>query len=456
MSEFTGNFQYLSAEGKVRSEGNCHVEHDERSVSIVADVGAPMTVDFGDVDGVLADNYEIRLPLYTGSTIVLRHFGRSYQRLASELLHSFRERTLKCLLLEDLEELARFEGNFEAGSGGKRCPQCSAPDKGGKFCPECGQKLSGQSPAAKVASSGSGEIRLFKSNIAMLGTGTPSLQWRLADVERVGHESGSYDVTLQSGDRYVTISGLGKRTEEFTSKLKKAVAGLAAESAGAVRDLFPFLNPDQLQEMNALMREGRSAPLAKMKAIHPRTEVALVTNAVDATLRPYYEQLMKLAAPDSVYAGFKLIRGEAEKAPTDASEEEDEVGKDDPRSLPHADSKGADTLYWFFFPIAGKKVVAWEASSRSGRATYFFKIDDDLNSSIGRINDVLGMLNFRRRPIYLSDDELELKPELHRYAIAARRLPELRQVRSTFAGRAIHSTPEAWQAQVQNIISKMQ
>jgi hypothetical protein len=79
-----------------------------------------------------------------------------------------------------------------------------------------------------------------------------------------------------------------------------------------------------------------------------------------------------------------------------------------------------------------------------------------LNSSIGRINDVLGMLNFRRRPIYLSDDELELKPEFHRYAIAARRLPELRRVRSTFVGRAIHSTPEAWQAQVQNIISKMQ
>jgi hypothetical protein len=53
------------------------------------------------------------------------------------------------------------------------------------------------------------------------------------------------------------------------------------------------------------------------------------------------------------------------------------------------------------------------------------------------------LLNFRRRPIYLTDDELALDPRMRRYAIAARRIPELRELRAKFIGRAIHTSEEA-------------
>ena len=49
---------------------------------------------------------------------------------------------------------------------------------------------------------------------------------------------------------------------------------------------------------------------------------------------------------------------------------------------------------------------------------------------------------------------LEQDPRFHRYAIAARRIPELRQVRASLLGRAIHSSFEAWQTQVANILAK--
>lgn len=114
-------------------------------------------------------------------------------------------------------------------------------------------------------------------------------------------------------------------------------------------------------------------------------------------------------------------------------------------------------------------VVAWEASSTSGRATYFFRLLDAseagalrdpgkwaeaVERAVERVNRVLGMLNFRRRPIYLSDDELADNAMFHRYAIAARRIPDLRQVRAAFLGRAMHSSLEAWQGQVKSILSK--
>jgi len=77
-----------------------------------------------------------------------------------------------------------------------------------------------------------------------------------------------------------------------------------------------------------------------------------------------------------------------------------------------------------------------------------------VDAAIRRLNRVLAMVNFRRRPIYLSDDELAFDQRFHRYAIAARRLPEVREVRASFLGRALHTSPEAWKAQVDAILSK--
>jgi hypothetical protein len=208
--------------------------------------------------------------------------------------------------------------------------------------------------------------------------------------------------------------------------------------------------------------------------------VALAANAVDKDLKPYYEQLLARAAGGMGYSGFKLIRSEDAGGSTlqPAAEPQDSDGEaDNAADAPDADASAPETLYWFLFPLATKaggaelaNVVAWEASSRSGRATYFFRLVDParaselsdpgkagpmVDSAVRRLNLVLAMLNFRRRPIYLSDDELAMDPRFHRYAIAARRLPEVREVRASFLGRALHSSLEAWQNQVAAILAKV-
>jgi hypothetical protein len=77
-----------------------------------------------------------------------------------------------------------------------------------------------------------------------------------------------------------------------------------------------------------------------------------------------------------------------------------------------------------------------------------------VEAAIQRLNRALGVLNFRRRPIYVSDDVLEGNPQFHRYAIAARRIPEVSELRKKFIGRAIHSSLAAWQEQVASILAK--
>jgi len=447
--ELHGKFQYLNPDGTVSQEGGCQAQFDAETFTLTPDSGAPMAFDLGDLDAVTPADWEIRLSLYTGNIIVLRQLGKAYETLAHDLLEAYRDRALQCLLLEDLQEIARFPGTFTLGQR-----------------------------------SGTAEIRLFKSNIAVLPATSQSFQWRLADVDSVRFDSNTWEVVLQAGPEQLKFSKLAKRTEEFVAKVREAVSALAAQSAQALHAIFPFLNPNQVQATAALLREGQSASVAKLAAINAKIPAALTANAVDNDLKPYYDDLVARTAGGALFTGFKLIRGE-DKDAADAGSEDEAAGATSAAdgsgsapthqvaNSPDADKDTPETLYWFFFPIAGKtgtaNVAAWEASSRSGRATYFFRLVDPAQASqlqnptqapalvetaVRRLNRVLGMLNFRRRPIYLSDDDLEMDPKYHRYSIAARRLPEVREVRASFLGRAIHSSHEAWQGQVKGILEK--
>jgi hypothetical protein len=337
-------------------------------------------------------------------------------------------------------------------------------------------------PGAPIRA-GSAEFRVYKSNLAVLASASMPFQWRLADIDAVRFDAANYVVVLESGNQQLKVSRLAKRTEEFSRCVRDTMNDVAAAGAQALHAAFPFLDPDQLQSIAALLREGRSAPVAKLAQINPQMPAALAASAVDKDLQPYYERLLVRTAGPLLYAGFKLIRPEEETsgAGVAAAQNAGEVASDSAaqaassaEGAPDADAAGPQALYWFFFPLAMKRgpteapsVVAWEASSRGGRATYFFRLMDPaqaarlkdpasagpaIDLSVRRLNRGLALLNFRRRPVYLSDEELARDPRYHRYAIAARRIPELRELRASFLGRAIHNSPESWQAQVESIL----
>jgi hypothetical protein len=459
VADFGGKYQYLEQGGRSLQEGACGVQFDAQTFTLTPESGAPLAFDLGDLDSVVAAEWELRLALFTGRSIVLRQFAKAYDNLAQSLTEAYRERAIRCLLLEDMAEVARFGGQFEFTAPG----------------------------AATRA--GPAEFRVYKSNLAVLASASLPFQWRLADIDAVRFDAANYVVVLESGNEQLKVSRLGKRTEEFTQCVRDAMNAVAAAGAQALHAAFPFLDPDQLQSIAALLREGRSAPVAKLAKINPQMPAALAANAVDKDLQPYYERLLARTAGPLLYAGFKLIRPEEEPSGPGAAAEHSagEVAPDSSAegasspddaadSAIDADAAGPQALYWFFFPLAAKRgaaevanAVAWEASSSGGRATYFFRLMDPAQASqlknpasagsavdaaVRRVNRGLALLNFRRRPIYLSDEELARDPRYHRYAIAARRIPELRELRASFLGRAIHNSPESWQAQVESILEK--
>jgi hypothetical protein len=464
MPIFSGKFQYLNPDGSALQGGPGRVSFEGETLTLTPASGAPLAFDLGDIDIFLPGDYELTLILYTGKKILLNQFGKTFQNLCHDLLEAYRQRLLQCLLLEDLEEITRFDGfaRFE-------------------------------SPTRTFSSPA--EFRLYKSNLAVLPTEATGLQWRLADIDAVNFDESTYAVTAESYDQRLVITKLAKRTEEFRERLTAASEELTRQGAETVHDLFPFLSPDEFQEAAVLMKEGRAASVARLRAVHPKVEQALMTNVVDAKLQPYFEALLAHVPAGNYYAGFKLLREdedqpeEEEKAQTTGMAEDvsasagEEAGAEavaetpaEPESESGAEEEARPILHWFFLPLAVKpggkvpgNLVAWEATSRSGRATYFFRLVPPeqaaqlqdaaksaalVEAAIRQLNRAIVLLNFRREPIYLPDDSLQIQPRSRRYAIACRKLPELVRLRSSFLGRALHTSPPAWQKQFESYLGK--
>ncbi len=65
-----------------------------------------------------------------------------------------------------------------------------------------------------------------------------------------------------------------------------------------------------------------------------------------------------------------------------------------------------------------------------------------------KLNRALEAIGFKRDAIRLSDEELR-KPQFAHYLMASERTAALRFVRENYAGRIIHSGPDAWKRGLQ-------
>jgi len=384
-------------------------------------VGLPLAFDLGDVDRVELRDWDLQLTLFSGSTVTLAKFGPAFGRVSAELMAAWRDRTAQCLLLEDLEEAGRFNG-WAAADGGAASPA---------------------------------EIRICRSNLAVLPAGAAAVQRRLADIDRVSFDEATWTVTLESPHGKLAISRLAKKTGEFRNTLGEALDALRTQCAEALHRQFPFLDADRLQRLLAVMPEGRSAPWADLAAIHPKLPQAMTAGAVDARVKPYIDALCQRGGGHPLAAGFKLIWENEEPEQDGDAEAAAETGKSPAGETPSEDAAGdrrtPPLFLWFFFQLAGTPdTVAWEASAGSGRATYFFRLANPAAAadSVAALTRGLAAVNFRREPVYLPDDSLNLQQRYRRYAIGCRKLLELRRLREAYLGRAIHSSLDQWAAQV--------
>jgi hypothetical protein len=409
MPSYSGKFLYTDETGGAVSQGPCELRFDQETCVLTPANGAPLAFDLGDIDRTTPAEWDLQLSLYTGRTLTLKQFGAAFSDMSRELLAAWRDRTVRCLLLEDLGEINRYPG---AANG---------------------------MPA---------EIRIFKTNIAILPQAGLPIQWRLADLDSLVFDDANYSIVLSRPGERLTLSKLARKTDEVFGHLQEAHTALRDHSAGALHDVFPFLNADQLARLLQIMPEGRSAPLPALDAIHPKLSESLIARAVTPAHKPYFDALQSRAGREPLFAGFKFVADTPDSA---ADPPASEAGDSSQAAEPDTEASADPLFYWFFFPLSGN-LVAWEATTGTGRATYLFRAAQPLAESIASLTRGLALVNFRREPIYLPDASLE-QQRFHRYAIGARKLPDLRRLRAAYTGRAVHSSIATWSTQLDSALT---
>jgi hypothetical protein len=149
-----------------------------------------------------------------------------------------------------------------------------------------------------------------------------------------------------------------------------------------------------------------------------------------------------------------------------SSESEVPGGEENVDGVTEDETGRGRTILWFFVPLADGarplNAVAQEITSEKGHATYVFRLMPPeqfetaraagdaalagaVTAAIARLNRALLTLNFRREPIYLTDDQIATG-RWARYRAAVRKLDYLQWARAAFIGRAIHNT--TWEQQL--------
>jgi hypothetical protein len=152
------------------------------------------------------------------------------------------------------------------------------------------------------------------------------------------------------------------------------------------------------------------------------------------------------------------------------------------------------TYVWLLIPIYGNdnaycNAIAFEATGlpfsttgegsnaekakanmleATGSATYFFRaierneytalatdieeLDARFDTTMRQINEMMLAINFRREPIYLSEEKLNAEPQYARYRYAIQKVPSLRSLRKLFIGRVVHSSFDQWKNDVRELL----
>lgn len=434
MPAFTGSFELRSAAGAAQQAGPCRIALEGESLQLVPGAGSAVAADLGDIDEIAALDYGLEIKFYDGSALRLFRFGSQLQNLRHDLLESWRRRLIRCLLVEDGDEIARVEGVAALDSAD------------GSLC----------SPA---------EIRLFRRNLAVFPASGAPFQWRLAEIDALDFDEAAYALVLSSGRERLVLTKLARKTREFAAQLSEATGALAERSARVIRAVFPFLSVEGFRQAAALWKEGRALPLGCFAAVHPSAAEAIEHNCVGGRARPCFDFLKERAA--GVYAGYKFVRKEEAEEGDEAAAEEEGTGTGggvaEAAERPLVDAGDESLLFWFFLPMRSAAsqsgcadLAAWECTSLAGRATYFFRLPSagGTDEAVSRLSRAMAVLNFRREPVYIADRSLELEPRYRCYAIAKRKIPVLRELRESFCGRAVHTSLGAWQKQVESILRR--
>ena len=482
---YRGQLVVVERDGSAVPPVGVSVEVADESVTLVPDSGSPITLEYLDVDDVWDDDYTLHLTDFAGRRYDLSMLGRAYGQVLADVRRLRNDQLQHDLLLtgvnlQDTFPLARW---FPGGSAEPLACELRVfedllvvvPGRGVmwglpfsfvedvRFDPELYQVHVSADDGAEHVFGMLGKrseefVNELRRNIDALAARTarslgflvpglePAVMSRVAARMRDGRAVQQHEIDDVAPGVWPRLLDAVMGTPDLQSTYARLTSmcppGWSALGVKAV-----------------LTQEADDAAGASISPWEP---------AGDATSREGHLEHAR-GASGSPQAGS--VGGSAATRPAAGSSAEGDVAESaagEERVAGVAeDETGRDrTILWFFVPLADGdrplNAVAQEITSEKGHATYVFRLMPPeqfetarsagdaalagaVTAAIARLNRALLTLNFRREPIYLTDEQIATG-RWARYRAAVRKLDYLQWARAAFVGRAIHNS--TWEQQL--------
>jgi hypothetical protein len=423
---YSADYLLCGDDGQETARGQAQAQLDEENLSIMPHFGKALRIPLRQISLITQPGYSIELELTSKEKLTLSKLGRGLEDLfrATSKLRS--EMLLKDMLMDETVVKAAAEADFVY-----------------------------RNSAGQEKERGTCEPRLYETALVVITDRGDLHRIPYSDIAGIREEPYAVAVDTEDGDSF-TFSRMGKELDPWKRSLNEAMNALTIKVQASLQELLPTSDPAMIRQVARLMKEGRAVRRLDVEAVSPDLWLQLEKRLETIGLRDEYSFLKSLAQQDRICIGVK-------------------------RGL-MGDITGE--YVWFLAPIYSTdpkqpgNAIAMEAASGEGqgevssggggKATYLFRIataadyanlrspeqlDTAADRAIARINRCLQAINFRREPVYLSEEQMS-DPRYAKYLFALQRIPELRELRGLFMGRVIHSSPEQWRQHIRALLAR--
>lgn len=403
--------------GQVLRKGDdAQVRLEEENVSILPKFGEALFFSLRDILDISEDDYRIHLTLTSKEKLTIFNLGYKYEDFMRVLSRLRNEILLKDMLMRETLRKSGVETEFVY------------------FDDSGNEKQKGKC-----------ELRLYETALVVIPEKGELVRIPYSDILEIQDKDFTLTMTTEFGEKFV-FSSLGRQFDPFAKTLSDLINELSLKVQSSLKELLPNADPSVIRRAARFMKEGKAAKRSDIESVSPELWKEMEKKIESTEIKEEYNFLKSLAQQDKLCIGLK-------------------------RGL-LGDLTGE--YIWFLIPIYSTNpkepgnAIAMEAISDEGggKATYFYRIvsrkdhpnfinienlHQEADNCIKKINRCMLAINFRREPIYLSNEKLE-EPQYQKYKIAIAKIPALQELRRLFIGRVIHRTPEQWKEDVKSLL----
>jgi hypothetical protein len=434
------SYSLHDSSGAEVAKGEAEIKLEEDKLTILPKFGEVITLSYIDVVEIRAGDFRISMTLLSKEALIIFDLGYKFDDIDSNLFRFRNEVILRYLLMNESIKRSQIWGDLAAVS-----------------------------PSGTKIDIGKCEIRLYETSLVFLPrTGEP-IRLHFANLKEVETKDYMILVKTEKGDQFI-IQRLGIEFENISRDLSDAINALTIKTQSLIKELAPSAEPSSVMALSRLMRDGRAIRVQQIKSISPIVGSQFEKSLERTSIWKEYQYLQSLARQGQICIGLKrglmgdltgnylwmllpihgpnqpygnVIALEATKLPSAGSTETELPKEEVAAEKNNTPETGRNATY--FFRLVGRKEYSALASNTE-------ELDKRMEGMISRFNDMMTDINFRREPIFLSEEKLTTEPKYARYRYAVQKIPSLNELRKLFIGRVIHSSFDQWKADVTQLL----